>query len=246
MKIRTAPALFAALLITLLVGQVSAQTLLAPATAATTITLDAQASVDVENDRMQVTLGTSEDGEDTRVLTQRVLARLNQALAQVQRAGNAEARLSGVTTQPIYDAKGKTARWTVSGSITLQSRNFTEMGALASELSRELRIQSVDFSLSTAAQDKARDQLIAELAQSVDKKARATTAAFGFTQYRIQTLALDQSQVMPRAVRNFAMAKGADMASASVPLPAEGGTSTVTLHVTATLLAEGKTPVKVR
>src|SRR5262245_60271529 len=84
MKIRTAPALFAVLLTTLLVGQASAQTLLAPATAATTITLDAQASVELDNDRMHVTLGTSEDGEDTRVLTQRVLARLNQALAQVQ------------------------------------------------------------------------------------------------------------------------------------------------------------------
>jgi predicted secreted protein len=243
----TSCAFCAALLVPLLAaGPAQAQSFLPNPGAATTITLDAQSSVEVDNDRMHVTLGTSEDGEDTRALTQRVLARLNEALAQAQKTGGIEARLGGVTTQPIYDAKGKTQRWTVSGSIVLQSRNFAELGALSSELSRALRIQSVDFSLSSAAHDQARDRLIAELARSVEQKARATAAAFGFAQYRIQTLALDQSQAMPRPMRVLAMAKGADMASESMPLPTEGGRTTVTLHVTATLLAEGKAPVRLR
>jgi predicted secreted protein len=242
----TSCALCAALLIPLLAGPAQAQSFLPNPGAATTITLDAQSSVEVDNDRMHVTLGTSEDGEDTRALTQRVLARLNEALTQAQKTSGIEARLGGVTTQPIYDAKGKTPRWTVSGSIVLQSRNFAELGVLSSELSRALRIQSVDFSLSSAAHDQARDRLIAELAQSVDQKARATATAFGFTQYRIQTLALDQSQAMPRPMRVLAMAKGADMASESISLPTEGGRTTVSLHVTATLLAEGKAPVRLR
>ncbi|MFO6418634.1 SIMPL domain-containing protein [Hylemonella sp. W303a] len=249
MKIRVLPtgfALAAALSIALFCGPTHAQLFLPNPAAATTITLDAQSSVEVDNDRMHVTLGTSEDGEDTRALTQRVLARLNEALTQAQKTAGVEARLGGVTTQPIYDAKGKTPRWTVSGSIVLQSRNFAELGALSSDLSREMRIQSVDFSLSSAAHDKARDKLIAELAQSVEQKARATAAAFGFAQYRIQSLALDQSQAMPRPMRALAMAKGADMASESMPLPTEGGTTTVTLHVTATLQADGKAPVRLR
>lgn len=249
MKIRTLSsglALAAALLITVSSGPAQAQMFLPNPAAATTITLDTQSSIEVDNDRMHVTLGTSEDGEDTRALTQRVLARLNEALAQAQKTAGIEARLGGVTTQPIYDAKGKTPRWTVSGSIVLQSRNFAELGALSSELSRDMRIQSVDFSLSSAAHDKARDKLIAELAQSVEQKARATAAAFGFAQYRIQTLALDQSQAMPRPMRALAMAKGGDMASESMPLPTEGGTTTVTLHVTATLQADGKAPVRLR
>lgn len=249
MKTRTLSACFAltaALLALLLTGAAQAQSFLPNPAAATTITLDAHASVEVDNDRMHVTLGTSEDGEDTRALTQRVLGRLNEALAQAQKTSGVEARLGGVTTQPIYDAKGKTQRWTVSGSIVLQSRNFAELGALSSELSRDMRIQSVDFSLSSAAHDKARDQLIAELARSVDQKARATAAAFGFAQYRIQTLALDQSQAMPRPMRVLAMAKGADMASESMPMPTEGGRTTVTLQVMATLLAEGKAPVRLR
>ncbi|EYC52773.1 hypothetical protein AZ34_03335 [Hylemonella gracilis str. Niagara R] len=249
MKTRTLSACFAltaALLALLLTGAAQAQSFLPNPAAATTITLDAHASVEVDNDRMHVTLGTSEDGEDTRALTQRVLGRLNEALAQAQKTSGVEARLGSVTTQPIYDAKGKTQRWTVSGSIVLQSRNFAELGALSSELSRDMRIQSVDFSLSSAAHDKARDQLIAELARSVDQKARATAAAFGFAQYRIQTLALDQSQAMPRPMRVLAMAKGADMASESMPMPTEGGRTTVTLQVMATLLAEGKAPVRLR
>ncbi|EGI76620.1 SIMPL domain-containing protein [Hylemonella gracilis] len=242
----TGSAFVAALSIALLCVPAQAQLFLPNPASATTISLDAQSSVEVDNDRMHVMLGTSEDGEDTRALTQRVLARLNEALAQAQKTAGVEARLGGVTTQPIYDAKGKTPRWTVSGSIVLQSRNFAELGALSSDLSREMRIQSVDFSLSSAAHDKARDRLIAELAQSVEQKARATAAAFGFSQYRIQTLALDQSQAMPRPMRALAMAKGADMASESMPLPTEGGTTTVTLHVTATLLADGKAPVRLR
>jgi predicted secreted protein len=224
-------------------GAAQAQGLLTGA--ATTITLDAQSSVEVDNDRMHVTLATSEDGEDTRLLTQRVLARLNEALARVQQVQGVEARLGGVSTQPIYDAKGKTPRWTVSGSLVLQSAQFTELGALSSELSRTLRIQSVDFSLSTAAHDRARDQLIAELARSVEQKVRATATAFGFTQYRIQTLALDQTSAPPRPVRALAMAKS-DMAFENQSLPTEGGRTTVSLQVTATLLAEGKAPVRLR
>lgn len=198
--------------------------------AAPQMQLEAQARSLVDNDLMNVVMSVEVEGPRVQELSQRVLATLQKAAARAKDKPGIEVRVGSVTTQPVWGPKGRTGQWLVRGSVSLSSTQVAALGLLASELTSDMQISAVNFSLSRARSDEVEAQLMSEVATAFKRKAQVMSAALGFTGYALKTVTLSQAgaEPPPRApvMLRSAMAS-AD--AAAVPVPAEGGKTEVVL-----------------
>ncbi len=202
-----------------------------PATGATAATpdmhLDAQARSLVDNDLMTVVMAVEAQGPRVQELSQRVLATLQQAAARARALPGIEARVGSVNTQPVWGPKGRTGQWQVRAELTLASTDVAGLGLLASELTADLQIASVNFSLSRARADEVESRLMTQAAEAFKRKAQVMAQALGFKGYAIKSVTLTQSgnPPPPRPVMLRSAVPAAD--AAAVPIPAEGGKTEV-------------------
>lgn len=192
--------------------------------------LDAQARSLVDNDLMSVAMSVEVEGPRVQELSQRVLATLQKAAARAREKPGIDVRIGSVTTQPVWGPKGRTGNWVVRGGLGLSSTQVATLGLLASELTADMQISAVNFSLSRARSDEVEAQLMSEVAAAFKRKAQVMSGALGFKGYALKAVTLSQGAGAepPRApvMLRSAMAT-AD--SAAVPIPAEGGKTEVVL-----------------
>ncbi len=203
----------------------------APATTATAATpemhLDAQARSLVDNDLMTVVMAAEAEGPRVQELSQRVLAMLQQAATRARARAGVEVRVGSVNTQPVWGPKGRTGHWRVRAELTLASTDVAGLGLLASELTADLQIASVQFSLSRAKSDEVESRLMTQVAEAFQRKAQVMAQALGFKGYAIKTVTLTQSGNAPPPPRPVMLRSAAPAAEAAVPIPAEGGKTEV-------------------
>ncbi len=205
------------------------ETAAAPA-AAPELSLDAQARALVDNDLMTVVLSVEQEGPRVQELTQRVLATLQSASARAKAKSGIDVRLGSVNTQPVWGAKGRTGNWQVRGTVTLQSTEVATLGLLASELTADLQIASVNFSLSRARSEEVESQLMAEAADAFKRKAQRTAAALGFQGYLLKSVSLSQAGgALPLRAPMALRSAVASADAAAVPIPADGGKTEIML-----------------
>jgi predicted secreted protein len=196
--------------------------------------MEAQAMLEVDNDEMTVSMSVTKEGTQVQALSQSVLATMQMALARAKRANGVDPRLSNVATYPVWGPKGKTANWTVRADLVLVSKDFTSLGLLASELTKELQITNVSFSLSRTKRVQEESRLMGELAETFKEKAKSVTKSFGFKSYEIKTLnftgqpSFNGPQPMAMTMRASALEQDA------VPIPTDGGRSNVSISVVGT------------
>src|SRR3990167_11237831 len=95
------------------------QTAFAQGTRAT-VSLDIQASTDIENDQMTVVLAATRQGPRAQELSQSVLATMQRAIARAKRAGTVTPSLGNISSYPVWGPQGKkTDNWTVRASLVL-------------------------------------------------------------------------------------------------------------------------------
>ena len=70
--------------------------------------LDAQASIEVDNDELTVVLTVSRDGPRPAALTQAVLGVLTKVTEQVKRVDGVQQQVGDVSAFPVWGPKGKT------------------------------------------------------------------------------------------------------------------------------------------
>lgn len=219
----------AALAIALAASPAMAQVAAASA-AAPEMQLDAQARSLVDNDLMTVSMTVEAEGPRVQELSQRVLATLQRAAARAKARPGIDVRIGSVSTQPVWGPKGRTGNWQVRGGVTLSSTQVADLGLLASELTADMQISSVNFSLSRARSDEIEAQLMNEVAAAFKRKAQAMASALGFKGYAIKSVSLSQAGGVtpPRPVAMMRSVAGTADAAA-VPIPSEGGKTEVVL-----------------
>jgi predicted secreted protein len=206
-----------------------AQTPTAPATPVTNMNLMAQAAAEVENDEMTVYLSARKEGPNAKEISQSVLASVQRALAAARRTEGVTARLNNANTSPIWVNKGRLDNWTAYASLVLTSRNFAALSKLAADLTSDMQVERVTFALSRQERAQTEERLMTELAVNFREKADSATRAFGFKSYDIKSLSLSQNfgaipQPYPMAI---ARAAGAAADNGMIPIPSEGGKTTV-------------------
>lgn len=193
------------------------------------MTLEAQARSSVDNDLMTVVMSVESEGPLVQAQTQKALAAMQLATVRAKEKGDIDVRVGSVTTYPVYGPKGKTANWQVRGDVTLTSTNAAALGLLASQLTADMQISSVNFSLSRPRRDAEESKLTAELAATFKRKAQAATTALGFKSYSIKKIAITQDISMPQGPRPMMAMMRVSADTSSVPVPTEGGKTEVVL-----------------
>jgi predicted secreted protein len=202
------------------------------------VTLEASATAEVASDTLTVTLFTEEQGPDPGQLAARVNARVEEALAKAKADPKVEARSGNYQTSPIYDRGNQITGWRIRADITLESRDFKAISALAGTLQPLMKLSSMTFSLSRRARESAEATLTNEALARFQEKARAIAKTLGFPGYALGQIALRTEG--PIHVQPMFRAAAAGMADQLPPppgpVPVEPGKSTVTVVVSGSVV----------
>ena len=195
---------------------------------------DTDASIEVDNDEMLVILSVSKDGSNATQISQEVLAKLTSAVERSKKHADIERKTGQISTTPVWGPNGKTKQWSAQAQLQLVSTNLSALSLLASELTDVMQITHVSFSLSAQQRAATEKKLLSTLAVNFQRNAHDLTDAFGFSRHEIKSLNFSQqNQNIP--VMRMAMATPRAMADGAgpVPIPHEGGKTTISLHMSA-------------
>ncbi|WP_323120977.1 SIMPL domain-containing protein [Burkholderia alba] len=196
------------------------------------LSLSAQASADVPQDIVNITLFYEQQAKDPGSLTSDLNKRADGALSQARTVAGVTARTGAFSVYPTTDRDGKISAWRGRTEVVLESRDFAAASKLAGQLSATMQVASVDFSLSPDAQRAAEQKLTTEAIKSFRVRAEEASKAFGYSGYSIRDVNVGGGHnVQPYQPRMMAMAAGAAMDKAPAPISVEGGKATVTVNV---------------
>lgn len=196
------------------------------------LSLSAQASTDVPQDVVDITLFYEQEAKDPGSLTAERNRRADAALARARGVSGVTARTGDFSVYPSNDRDGKIAAWRGRTEIVLESRDFTAASKLAGDLASTLQVGNVEFSLSPEAQRAAEQKLTSEAIQSFRNRAAEAAKAFGYSGYAIREVNVGGGRSVQPYPRMMAMDAAPMMAkAAAAPIAVEGGKSTVTVNV---------------
>lgn len=201
------------------------------------LSLDAQASADVPEDVIHITLFYEQQASDAAQLSEL----LNQRTAQTLRDANATEHASvslhtgQLSVSPSTDRDGKISAWRGRSELVLESHDFAAAAQLAGRLNNDMQVGSVNFSLSPDAQRAAQAKLSGQAIASFRQQALAAAQAFGYNSYVVRDVNLARNN------NNFPrpMMMNARMATGNAPvesIPVEAGNETVTVTVSGSIV----------
>jgi predicted secreted protein len=201
------------------------------------LSLDAQASVDVPQDVIHITLFYEQQGNDAAQLADA----LNQRTAQTLRDANATDH-TGVTLHtgqlsvaPSTDRDGKISAWRGRSELVLESHDFAAAAKLAGRLNSEMQVSNVNFSLSPEAQRAAQGKLSGEAIAGFRQQAQAAAQAFGYSAYVVREVTLSRNNNnFPRPM--MMMARSVANGAPGESIPVEAGNETVTVTVSGSIV----------
>lgn len=215
----------------------------APARAATEarpenlVNFSANASVEVTQDLLSITLQAVREGQDAGQVQAQLKAVLDAALAEARKAAQAgamEVRTGGFSLYPRYGKEGRINGWQGQAELVLQGKDGQRVAQTAGRLSA-MNITSVGYSVSRELADKHEAEVTAQAIQKYRARAGELARQFGFSGYTLREVAVQSGAegggprpVMMRAAK-------AEMAAADAPLPVEPGKSLVSASVSGTV-----------
>jgi predicted secreted protein len=199
------------------------------------LSLDAAASRDVPQDKVEITLGNEFDGADQAAVSQQLNRLLDTTLAQAKRNTKVTTRSGDYRVWANTDKNGKIIGWHGRAEVILESKDLVAASTLAGDLSSLMAVSNVAFSLSREAREAEEKSLLEEAAQAFKLRAASAANAFGFGAYSIRTLDLSGSGTVFAQPRAFAMRAPTMDAKAASPVPMEAGKATVTVSVHGTV-----------
>lgn len=183
------------------------------------VDLATQTQVSTVTDTLVVFAHAEEYGSDLEAANTRLFAKLNKSLQAFRDSGKYDMTALSTRQTRQYQSDGK-YRWVTTGDFTIKTKQSSDIPALnkaMSELSDSyakaspnfLKI-STDMELSQQGRQTVQKQALQESATAFRDKAQAVATAFGFKNYRIVHMNVDNSTPAPRfggAVPMMAMAK---------------------------------------
>ncbi|SAK62680.1 hypothetical protein AWB81_02271 [Caballeronia arationis] len=210
---------------------VAAQTVLTQPQPSGVLSLSAQASTEVPQDTVNITLFYEQEAQDASSLTTTLNQRADAALRTAKGVDGVTARSGSFTVFPSTDRDGRISAWRGRTEVVLESHDFAAASKLAGKMSSSMQVGNVAFSLSPQAQRTAAQKLSTQAIESFRQQAQASAQAFGYSGYSIREVSVNHDGTAPRPVMMMqARAMGAD-AKMAAPMAFEAGTSTVTVNV---------------
>lgn len=198
------------------------------------ITLDAQASTEVDNDVMRATLFVEAEDADATKLAEKVNRLTNDSIRLAKGFTGLRARTAGYTTYPVSE-KGRIVRWRSRSEIVIEGDDFRRTAEAIGKLQTLMQLGSVDFSVSPAARAKAEETLtqtaIAEFLRKADLIAKGFRGT-GFSVLEAAVAADGGAMPPPRPM----MTMKAMAAEAPAAPEVQGGTTRIAVTVSGAIL----------
>ncbi|HKX94438.1 MAG TPA: SIMPL domain-containing protein [Methylibium sp.] len=201
------------------------------------VNFSANASVEVMQDLLSITLQAVREGQDAAQVQAQLKAVLDAALTEARKAaqpGALEVRTGGFSLYPRYGKDGRINGWQGQAELMLQGKDGQRVAQTAGRLSA-MNITGVGYSVSRELADKHEAEVTAQAIQKYRARAGELARQFGFAGYTLREVAVQSGAegggprpVMMRAAK-------AEMAAADAPLPVEPGKSLVSASVSGTV-----------
>ena len=198
------------------------------------VSLQAEASREVDNDQALAVLAAEARGDNPAALAEQVNTRMAAALKAAKAVPAVRARSGGYRTSPTYN-KGRVEGWVVSQELRLESSDLPALAKLVGELQQGLLVQSMQLRLSPALRRATEEALIAGAIAAFQARAEIVRKAMKAAKYGVRTMNIGTSGggiVIPLA------RAGMSAMSAAAPVALEAGTSTVQVTVSGTIQLE--------
>jgi len=206
------------------------------ATSQNQVSLNAEASREIEHDLMRVTLYSQVEGEHPAELAKITTARLNSAIGKAREVTAVKLQSGQRSSSPVYSRNGEQIlKWRESAELHLESQDMTALATLTGELlSDELTMGRRSFSVSREKRQANEDSLTQEAIAAFRARAQLVTEALGHKHWRLVQMNLDGSSsgarpLMARAqsMNREAVSMDAGFAGQSI----EAGRSTLAIRV---------------
>ncbi len=198
------------------------------------IRLSTQASVEVDNDLMVVTLAVQEEDKDAAVLATKVNETMTWALEILDSYESIAVRSRNYQTFPKYDST-KTRQlvgWRASQSIELETDNFAAAGKAIQTLQERLQVKNINLSVKPATRENAADVLIENALNAFKDRAALVQRNFNSGGFRILELDISSNRSAPisRNARVMTLESSSSLSVESAPAIA-AGSSTVQVQI---------------
>ncbi len=195
------------------------------------VSFQASSEREVANDWITVTLGVTDEDADPSALADRVNQTMAWALDQARSEKALKLRSGGYSTTPVYDDR-RIRRWRASQQLIVEGADFEAATALAGRLQSRIQLQGMSFSVSPERQREIEDELVDEALRAFRARADRVRKTLDASGYEIVRLDLQTGGTRPPPqTRVRALAE----AAAFTPPAAEGGSSRLSVGVSATI-----------
>ena len=197
------------------------------------VSLQAQGSLEVQQDLLTIQMSSTKDGTDAAAVQTQLKAALDAALTEAKKVaqpGQLDVRTGAFSLYPRYGRDGKINGWQGTTELFLEGRDFARISTVAGKINT-LTLGNVSFGLSREARARVEAEVTAQAIDRFKGTAQEISKGFGFAGYSVREVnvqANDQGFVQPRG-RMLAME--AKMSSADASVPVEAGRSTVVVIV---------------
>ena len=194
--------------------------------------LSASGSVEVQQDMLSMTLGTTREASEAAVVQTQLKSALDAALVEARknaRPGQLDVRTGNFSLNPRYTRDGKINGWQGSAQVVLEGRDFPAITQTAGRIST-LNVEHLSFGLSREQREKVEVQAQSLAIDNFKRKASELARGFGFAGYTLREVSVNTNEgAVPRPYMR-AMAASAPMDS-SAPVPVEAGKTSVVVNV---------------
>ncbi len=236
---RALPALMLPALLLAGAASASAQTLL-QSPPQNVLSLSAEASREIPQDWLSITLGVAREGSDAAAVQSQLRQTLDAALVEARKAvqpGQVELRTGAFSVYPRYAQRAGgnnvISGWQGRAELVIEGRDTAALSQLAGRLTG-LTVARLGFSLSREGRDKVEAEIAAQAIGRFKARAEAYAQQFGFGSYSLREVAVGGGEsaapVLYRATAAAMSARGGDESQ-----PVEPGKALVSVTVSGSI-----------
>ena len=196
------------------------------------VQLTANASQDVQQDLLSLSMSTTREGPDAASVQSQLKIALDAALSEARKAvlpGQLDVRTGYFSLYPRYGRDGKISGWQGTAELVLDGRDFARISSTAGKL-QTVTVSGVSFSLSREQRAKVEAEVQSSAIERFKARAAEITKAFGFTGYGLREVSVNTND-QGFAPRPRVMAMEAKAASSDLAVPLEAGKTAVVVTV---------------
>lgn len=198
------------------------------------VQLSATGTVEVEQDLLVLTLGTSKEAADAATVQSQLKQALDAALAEAKRQaqpGQLDVRTGPFGLYPRYNKDGKITGWQGRAELVLEGRDFARITGAAGKI-QTMAISQIAFGLSREARAKVEGEAQTQAIEQFKARATELARGFGFSGYTLREVAVNSNEMVPGPrPRMMAMEAKAASFSDAAPVPVEAGKAQVVVNV---------------